>query len=166
MAPPGSIVFEFDEVERTENSFALRATGEHDDREFGFRLRWTNYYGPVALCEWWRTGEESDALIDIFADKAGIPRGDSRFEEYVRSAAIVRSASPADVPFAQRTKIQSKVCFDLAEGQPEITMDIDFVAKTGTIEERDSYVLPDLVHAFHAPEKAAPIDEDAGYRTD
>jgi hypothetical protein len=157
---PETIVFTLHDVERVDNEFSARLAGEHEGRAFGFRLRWTMCYGPVALLDWFRTGPESDALIDILADKAGIPRGESSFEPHVRSSAIILDAWPANTPFERLDKINAKAFFELAKGNPELLLEFDFAAGTGLIDEKWPGFRTDLVHAFHAPEKAARKDAD------
>lgn len=146
--PFGPFVFDLHAIEIAHNGFSLRASGVHRGRQFGFAISFTMFQGPVALCEWSRTGAESDTLLDILAEFADVPRGDRQFPELVKTSAIILQAKPRNVSFAQLTEIQSKIFFELAEGQPEILMRFDFAAKTGRIDEKDVLCREYLVDAF------------------
>jgi hypothetical protein len=143
------IAFNLDGLEISHDGFRVHAAGVHRGRAFGFGIVFTMAYGPVAVCEWLREGEASEALLDILADYADVPRADSRFDELVKTGAIVLQAVPSKAPFAQLTQLQSKVFFELAEDNPEIYLSFDFAAKTGTITEKDPNYRKSLVHAFH-----------------
>jgi hypothetical protein len=142
--PWDPIGFGFDSVTMVENGFELNAAGLHRGHAFGFGIGFKMAYGPVAVCEWRAKGSASDALLDIFADYAELPRGDSRFDDFFKTSAIILSAFP------QLRQLNSKVFFELAEGQPEIYLNFDFSSKTGTIVEKDPIYRRSLVHAFQA----------------
>jgi hypothetical protein len=144
------IVFSLNSVETTERSVRFRAAGRHREYVFGFAVVLTMSHGPVALCEWSRDGAISEGLLDILAHYGGVSRGDNRFDELVRTSAIILQAEPPNVPFAQVTQLRSKVCFELAEDQPEIYLNLDFLAGTGCIDEKDLAYRKQLVHAFQA----------------
>jgi hypothetical protein len=84
------------------------------------------------------------------ADYADVPRGDSRFDDFFKTSAIILSAVPSNVPLAQLKQVNCKVFFEQADDNPEIYLNLDFVAKTGTIAEKDPLYRKSLVHAFHA----------------
>jgi hypothetical protein len=142
------IAFVLSDVEGAGKSFSFRAAGVHRRRAFGFAMTFTPVNGPVALCEWSRNGADSEALLDILAEYADVPRAESRFDELVKTSAIILQAMPSKVPFAQVTQLSSKVFFELAEGQPEIYLNLDFASKTGHIAEKDPMYRKSLVHAF------------------
>jgi hypothetical protein len=77
-----------------------------------------------------------------------VPRDDSRFDDLVKTSAIILQATPSNVPFAQLTRLDSKVFFELAEGNPEIYLNLDFASKTGHIAEKNPMNRRNLVHAF------------------
>lgn len=79
--PWSPLVFRLEDLERTDNSFAFRARGDHKGREFGFRLRFTHTSGRFAVCEWWRTGEDSEAIVDMIAECSKRPRDEGRFDD-------------------------------------------------------------------------------------
>jgi hypothetical protein len=54
------------------------------------------------------------------------------------------------VPLAQLTRLYSKIVFELAEGKPEIFLNLDFASKTGHIGEKDPIYRKRLVHTSHA----------------
>jgi hypothetical protein len=56
-------------------------------------------------------GSDSEALLDILAEYADVPRDDSRFDDLVKTSAIILQATPSNVPFAQITQLYSKVFF-------------------------------------------------------
>src|SRR5262249_44785735 len=130
------------------NGFRFGAAGVHRGRAFGFAVTFTVVNGPVALCEWSREGAASEALLDILAEYADIPRADSRFDDLVKTSAIVLQVTPPNVPFPQVRQLSSKVFFELAEGQPEIYLNLDFASKTGHIAEKDAMNRRSLVRAF------------------
>jgi len=142
------IVFKLEGLERAENSFAFRAHGEHKGRTFGFHLRFTLESGRFARCEWRRTGEDSDALIDVLADSAERPRENCRFGDCVIARALILEGVPARAPFRALARLHARVFFDQAKLRPVILMDFDFVAKTGQIGEVDFSHRWALVGAF------------------
>jgi hypothetical protein len=143
------IMFELDHVEMGANGFRLHASGEHRGRRFGFAMVFVMAYGPVAMCEWSRTGDESDALLDILADYADVPRADARFGELVKSGAIILEARPHDVAIEQLAQLWSKVTFEFAEEQPEIYLNIDLAGRKGELDEKDMMCRKPLVRAFN-----------------
>jgi hypothetical protein len=144
------IGFGFDSVTMVENGFELNAAGVHRGRAFGFGIGFKMAYGPVAVCEWRPKGSASDALLDILAEYAEVPRGNSRFDDFFKTSAMILSAVPPNAPFPQLRQFNSKVFFELAKGQPEIYLNFDFASKTGTIVEKDPTYRRSLVHAFQA----------------
>jgi hypothetical protein len=144
------IAFSLDSVEMADNGFRFRATGVHRGRPFAFAMAFTAVSGPVALCQWSGDGAVSEVLLDILADYADVPRADSRFDEVVKTSAIILRVVPSKVPFAQLTELNCKVFFELAEGQPEIYLNFDFASKTGHITEKDPMYRKSLVRAFQA----------------
>jgi hypothetical protein len=142
------IAFALNALKVADNGFSFRATGVHRGRAFGFAITFTLVNGPVALCEWSRNGADSEALLDILAEYADVPRADSRFDELVKTGAIILQVTPSNVPFAQITQLYSKVFFELAEDQPEVYLNLDFASKTGHIAEKDPINRRNLVHAF------------------
>jgi len=142
------IAFALNDVKGAGKSFSFRAAGVHRGRSFGFAIAFTLVNGPVALCEWSRNGADSEALLDILAEYADVPRADSRFDELVKTSAVVLQVTPLNVPFAQVRQLSSKVFFELAEGQPEIYLNLDFASKTGHIAEKDAMCRRSLVRAF------------------
>jgi hypothetical protein len=144
------ITFGLDSVEMTERGFSLRAAGINRGRAFSFAMTFRMVNGPVALCEWSSNGAASEALLDILTDYADVPRVDSRFDELVKTSAIILRVEPAKAPLAQLAQLYSKIVFELAEGHPEIFLNLDFASKTGHIAEKDSIYRKRLVHAFHA----------------
>jgi hypothetical protein len=148
------IAFGLDSVEMAHNGLRLRATGVHGGHSFGFSIAMTMVNGPVALCEWVPQGAASEALLDVLAEFADVPRADSRFDDLVETSAIILQAVPSNVPFARLTQLQSKIFFELADGQPELYLNFDFAAKTGTITEKDPMHRKSLVHAFKGSRSA------------
>jgi hypothetical protein len=142
------IDFRFDSVTMVENGFELNAAGVHRGHAFGFGIGFKMAYGPVAVCEWRPKGSASDALLDILAEYAEVPRGNSRFDDFFKAGALILSAVPSNAPFWQLRQLNSKIFFELAEGQPEIYLNFDFPSKTGTIMEKDPIYRRSLVHAF------------------
>lgn len=142
------IVFALNDVTGAAKSFSFRAAGVHRGHAFGFAIAFTLVNGPVALCEWSREGATSEALLDILAEYADVPRADSRFDDRVKTSAVVLQVTPPNVPFAQIRQLSSKVFFELAEGQPEIYLNLDFASKTGHIAEKDPMNRRSLVRAF------------------
>jgi hypothetical protein len=142
------IAFALSDVKGAGKSFSFRAAGVHRGRAFGFAITFTLVNGPVALCEWSRNGVESEALLDILAEYADVPRADSHFDDLVKTSAIILRVTPSNVPFAQITQLSSKVFFELAEGQPEIYLNLDFASKTGHIAEKNPMNRRNLVRAF------------------
>ena len=114
------IAFALNDVKMAANGFSFRATGVHRGLPFGFGITFTRFSGPVVLCEWSRNGADSEALLDILAEYADVPRADSRFDDLVKTSAVILQVIPSNVPFAQVTQLYSKVFFELAEGNPEI----------------------------------------------
>ena len=144
------IGFGFDSVTMVENGFELNAAGVHRGRAFGFGIGFKMAYGPVAVCDWRPKGSASDALLDILAEYAEVPRDNSRFDDCFKTGAIILSAMPPNAPFPQLRQLNSKVFFELAEGHPEIYLNFDFASKTGAIVEKDPIYRRSLVHAFQA----------------
>lgn len=144
------IDFAFDSVTMVGNGFELTAAGVHRGRAFAFGISFKMAYGPVAVCEWRAKGSASDALLDILAEYAEVPRGDSRFDDLFKTGALILSAVPPNAPFPQLRQLNSKVFFESAEGQPEIYLNFDFASKTGSIMEKDPIYRRSLVHAFQA----------------
>jgi hypothetical protein len=142
------IAFSLESVEAGDASLQLRASGEHRGHAFGFAITLTMSYGPVAICEWSRSGAASDGLIDILAEYADVPRADHRFDPLVRTSLIVLTADPPNVPFAQIARLNCKVFFELTEGNPEIYLDLDLSARSGSLREKDAIYRKDLVRAF------------------
>ncbi|HUI95970.1 MAG TPA: hypothetical protein VLX44_09480 [Xanthobacteraceae bacterium] len=142
------IRFALDDVAMEEGGFRLRAAGTDGARPFGFGLSFVMQQGPVAVCDWWRTGDESDAFLDILARFADAPRGDRRFADLVRASASVLYAKPNNVPIPRIAAIESKVVFERAENQPELYLNFDFANGTGHILEKDVHYRGDLVDAF------------------
>lgn len=147
------IAFELGSIEMTERGVRFHAKGEHLGHAFSFGLALTMSYGPVAVCEWSRDGDASEGLVDILADLAAVPRGDSRFDELVKTSLIVLRAEPANVPFAQLTSLRCKVFFEFTEGNPEIYLDLDLAEKTGLIREKDPIYRESLVRAFEVSDQ-------------
>jgi hypothetical protein len=148
--PWAPIAFGLESIERTNNGFRFRAVGVNRGLPFGFVMTFNTVNGPVALCQWAGDGAASEALLDILAYYADVPRANSRFDELVRTSAIILGAMPLNVPFAQVAQLNCKVFFELAEGQPEIYLNLDFASKTGCIMEKDAVYRKSLVHAFRA----------------
>jgi hypothetical protein len=144
------ITFGMDSVEMADRGFSLSAAGIHRGRAFSFAMTFRMVNGPVALCEWSSNGAASEALLDILADYADVPRIDSRFDDLVKTSAIILQAEPPKAHLAQLTKLYSKIIFELAEGHPEIFLNLDFASKKGHIAEKDPIYRKRLVHAFHA----------------
>ena len=144
------IAFALNDLKGAANGFSFRATGVHRGRAFGFAIAFAVVNGPVALCLWSRNGADSEALLDILAEYADVPRADSRFGEVVKTSAVILQVTPSNVPFAQIRQLSSKVFFELAEGQPEIYLNLDFGSNTGHIAEKDAMYRRSLVHAFQA----------------
>jgi hypothetical protein len=142
------IAFALNDVKGAGKSFSFRAAGVHRKRAFGFSITFTLVNGPVALCEWSREGAASEALLDILAEYADVPRADSRFDDLVKTSAVILQITPLNVPFAEVRQLSSKVFFELAEGNPEIYLDLDFASKTGHIAEKNPINRRNLVHAF------------------
>src|SRR5215470_1563198 len=142
------IAFALNDVKEAGKSFSFRATGVHRGRAFGFAITFTLFNGPVFLCEWSRNGADSEALLDILAEYADVPRADTRFDDLVKTSAVILQVTPPNVPFAQVRQISSKVFFELAEDQPEICLNLDFASKTGHIAEKDPMCRRSLVRAF------------------
>jgi hypothetical protein len=102
------IAFALNDVKVAANGFSFCATGVHRGRPFGFGIAFTRFNGPVALCEWSRNGAGSEALLDILTEHADVPRDDSRFDDLVKTSAIILQATPSNVPFAAHaTRFQS-----------------------------------------------------------
>jgi hypothetical protein len=157
--PWAPIAFSLDSIETTERSVRFRANGQHLGHSFGFVFALTMSHGPVAVCEWSREDAASEGLVDIFAHYADQPRGDSRFDELVKTSAVILQAEPRNVPFPQIVRLHCKIFFELAEDNPEIYLDLDFVERTGFIGEKDPSYRKNLVHAFQTSdqqEKIAP----------
>jgi hypothetical protein len=150
------ITFEFDSVERGERGIRLHASGQHLEHRFSFTLALTMSYGPVAVCEWSRDGAASDGLIDVLAHYADQPRGGRRFDDLVKTGALIQRAEPPNVPFADVNHLRCKIFFELADDNPEIYLDLDFAGKTGVIREKDPMYRKSLVHAFEAGEQRQP----------
>jgi hypothetical protein len=144
------IAFGLDSVEMADRGFSLSAAGIHRGRAFSFAMTFTMVNGPVALCEWSSNGAASEALLDILAHYADVPRAASRFDELVKTSAIILRAEPPKAHLAQLTKLYSKIVFELAEGHAEIFLNLDFASKKGHIAEKDPIYRKRLVHAFHA----------------
>jgi hypothetical protein len=142
------IRFALEDIEMGEGGFRLRVAGADGARPFGFGLSFTMHHGPVAICDWSRTGGESDAFLDILARFADEPRGDRPFADLVRTSAIVLYAKPNNVPFARIAAIESKIVFERAENQPELYLNFDFANATGHILEKDVLYRGALVSAF------------------
>jgi hypothetical protein len=142
------ITFGLDSVVMSDRGFRLSAAGIHRGRAFSFAITFTMFKGPVALCEWSPNGAAGEALLDILADYADVPRVDSRFDELVKTSAIILRAEPSKATFAQLTRVYSKIFFELAEGRPEVFLNLDFASKTGHIAEKDPIYRKRLVHAF------------------
>jgi hypothetical protein len=151
--PWAPIAFSLDSVELRERGVSFRASGEHLGHRFGFMLSLTMSHGPVAICEWSRDDVASEGLIDIFAHYADIPRGDSRFDELVKTSAIILQAEPSNVPFARVVRLRCKIFFELSEDNPEIFLHLDLAGRTGSIGEKDPIYRKGLVHAFHSSER-------------
>jgi hypothetical protein len=148
------IRFALDDIEMGEAGFRLRAAGTDGTRPFGFGLSLAMQQRPVAVCDWSRTGSESDVFLDILASFADQPRGDRQFADVVRTSAVVLYAKPNNVSIPQIKEIQSKVFFELAENQPELYLNFDFAQRTGHILEKDVLYRRDLVGAFSAQQPA------------
>ncbi|MCC8967180.1 hypothetical protein H8A95_33855 [Bradyrhizobium sp. Pear76] len=144
------IAFKLDSIEMTDRGVRFHANGEHLGHAFSFGLALTMSYGPVAVCEWYRDGDASEGLIDILAYLAGVPRGDSHFDELVKTSLIILRAAPPNVPFAQVASLRCKVFFEFTEDNPEIYLDLDFAEKTGLIREKNPMDRKRLVYAFQA----------------
>src|SRR5262249_21605742 len=119
------IAFVLNDLKVAANGFSFRATGVHRGRAFGFAVTFTVVNGPLALCEWSRNGADSEALLDILAEYADVPRADSRFDDLVKTSAIILQATPSNVPFAQVAQLCCKIFFELAEDQPEVYLNLD-----------------------------------------
>jgi hypothetical protein len=141
------IAFGLDSVEIADSGFRFRATGVHRGRTFGFAIAFTIVNGPVAVCEWLPNGAVSEALLDILADYADVPRAESRFDDMVETSAIILGAVPPNVPFAKISQLAGKIFFENAEGQPEVYLNLDFVGKSGSLGEKDPMYRKDLVRA-------------------
>jgi hypothetical protein len=153
------IALGLDSIEMMERGVRFRASGQHLGHAFSFVIKLTMSHGPVAVCEWSRDGAVSEGLVDIFAHYAGQPRGDSRFDELVKTSAIILQAEPRNVPFAEIVHLHCKIFFELTEDNPEIYLDLDFAGRTGSIGEKDPLYRKNLVHAFQASDQqegAAP----------
>ena len=142
------IRFALDDIEMDEAGFRLRAAGTDGARPFGFGLSFAIQHGPVAICDWSRTGGESDVFLDMLARFADEPRGGRPFADLVRTSAIVLYAKPNNVPIPRIAGLESKVVFELAENQPELYLNFDFAQRTGHILEKDVLYRQDLVDAF------------------
>lgn len=142
------IAFSLESVEVSDASLNLRASGEHRGHAFGFAITLTMSHGPVAICDWSRTGPASDGLVDILAEYADVPRADLRFDPLVRTSLIVLMAEPPNVPFARIARLNCKVFFELTEGSPEIYLDLDLAARSGALREKDAIYRKDLARAF------------------
>jgi len=95
-------------------------------------MEWRLYSRAVVLsCLWSRTGEESDVPLDILIYYADVPCANSKFDEIVKTSAIILQTLPSTAPFAQLKQIHSKIFFEMPEGQPEMYMDFDFESKSG-----------------------------------
>jgi hypothetical protein len=92
------VTFGLDSVEMADRGFSLSAAGIHHGRAFSFAMTFTMVNGPVALCEWSPNGAAGEALLDILADYADVPRVDSRFDELVKTSAIILRVEPAKAP--------------------------------------------------------------------
>jgi hypothetical protein len=152
--PLQSIRFALDDVEMGEDGFRLRAAGTDGPRSFGFGLSFAIHRGPVAICDWSRTGGESDAFLDLLARFADEPRGGRPFADLVRTSAAVLYVKPNNVPIPRIAGLESKVVFEFAENQPELYLNFDFANRTGQILEKDVLYRRDLVGAFGVPPQA------------
>ncbi len=153
------IAMSLDSLRLAENGMGVRfhASGDHLGHPFGFAFALTMSHGPVAICEWSRDGAASEGLIDILAHYAGISRGDCRFDNSVKTTAIILKAEPPDVPFAQIIRFHCKIFFELAENNPEIYFYFDLAGKTGAISEKDPMHRKSLVHAFEVSDQREEI---------
>jgi hypothetical protein len=79
--------------------------------------------------------------------------GDSRFDELVRSSAVILQTEPRNVPFTQIVHLHCKIFFELTEDNPEVYLDLDFVGKTGVISEKDPIYRKNLVRAFQTSDQ-------------
>jgi hypothetical protein len=142
------IAFSLDSVDVGDAGLHLRVSGKHRGHAFGFAIALTMSAGPVAICDWLRTGPAGDGLIDILAEYADVPRADLRFDPQVRTSLIILNADPPNVPFAQIARLNCKVFFELTEGNPEIYLDLDLAARSGSLREKDAMYRKALAQAF------------------
>ena len=157
--PWAPIPFSLDSIEMMERGVRFRASGQHLEHAFSFVFALKMSHGPVAVCEWSREGPASEGLVHIFAHYADQPRRDSRFDELVKSSALILQAEPRNVPFTQIVRLHCKIFFELTEDNPEVYLDLDFVGRTGSIGEKDPIYRKNLVHAFQTSnqrEETAP----------
>jgi hypothetical protein len=147
------IAFSLESIEMMEQGVRFRASGQHLGHAFSFVFALTMSHGPVAVCEWSREGAASEGLVDIFAHYADQPRGDSRFEELVKTSAVILHAEPRNVPFTQIVRLHCKIFFELTEENPEIYLDLDFVERIGSIGEKDPIYRKNLVRAFQTSDQ-------------